>query len=106
VFYASPHLPDGATVIAFELLGRDEYPPSDMVCALGRTNFQGATAVMAEVITNLGGQAWQTTNVAYPVIDNDTHAYWVRMTMGGGGPGFEHRVFAIRILYSVTQPLP
>ena len=93
---------DLLTLPKMQMLGHDTYPPADMTCVLGRTNFTGLTAAMASVVSDLGGNVWQTISISVPIVDNDTHAYWVRVKMGGGTPEFEHRIYAIKI----TSPLP
>lgn len=108
--FAGPvHLPDGATIIALEVLGHDGSTVSgaDVNATLGRTSFSGGTLAMATVSSQQGGGVWQTTSILSPVVDNDTHSYWVRVSLFGGAvPPSDVTLRAIRIIYRITQPLP
>jgi len=106
-FVASPHLPDGATILAMEMIGFDGFIVANMICTLGRTNFAGERQEMAEVESLTGGSVWQTTDIVSPTVDNDTHAYWIYASLQGGNfPDNQHRLTAVRLIYSITQPLP
>ena len=109
---ASLHLPDGATVIAMELIGNSTFTNIEdhhMTCYLGRTNFSGDVAEMARVENLTGGNVHQTTDILFPTIDNDTHAYFVLVVMRVNPQALEddrHRLIAVRLIYSITKPLP
>ena len=105
-FATSIHLPDDATIVMLETTGRDgaNTPGTvglDIVTTLGRTTFAGAASVMATTTSAGGGSVWNTTSIATPVVDNGTHSYWVRVKMSGPST-----LFAVRVLYRVTSPLP
>ena len=111
--YGAPlHLPDGVTVIVMELIGNSTFTNIDdhhMSCQLGRTNFSGDLLVMARVENLTGGLVHQTTDILFPTIDNDTHAYWVRVVMRVNPQALEddrHRLIAVRLIYEITTPLP
>jgi hypothetical protein len=108
-FHAGAHLPDGATLLAAEMIGRDgvTFPGFDMRCVVGRTSFSGDVEFMAEVFSDSSGSPWRTEDITFPTINNNTHAYWVHLDLSGGPDvETEHRVTAVRLIYSVTQPLP
>jgi len=112
-YIACPHLPDGATIVAMELIGEDTYAIEgfdfDMTCTLGRTDFSGSAAEMASVVSLTGGNVWQTSDITNPTIDNDTHAYWVRVLLKIGPQilnDMEQRLTAVRLIYEITSPLP
>jgi hypothetical protein len=107
-FACSVHLPDGATIVALEALGHDGSTSTgqDIVTTLGRTSFSGSSADMASVNSIVGGSVWQTTAIAFPVVNNNTHAYWLKVRLGGGTAPFDTTIFAVRILYRITVPLP
>ncbi len=107
-FATSVQLPDGARVVMLEVLGHDGATSTgfDIVTTLGRSTFSGASFLMATSTSEFGGSVWQTTSISSPDIDNDTNSYWVRVSLGGGVPPFDTTLYAIRILYEITQPLP
>jgi hypothetical protein len=80
-----------------------------MTCILGRTDFSGAAVEMASVVSLTGGNVWQTSDITHPTIDNDTHAYWVRVSLKIGPEilnDMEQRLTAVRLIYEITSPLP
>jgi len=99
-FATSVQLPDGATVVMLEVHGHDGATSTgfDIVTTLGRTAFSGTAFLMASVSSEGGGSVWQETTITSPIIDNDTNAYWVRVSLGGGIPPFDTTLHAIRIL--------
>jgi hypothetical protein len=110
LFWASPHLPDGAMVLAMEIIGFDgvTLPGFDMQCILLRKSFSGGDSeLMAEVNSDLTGSPWRTEDITSPTINNNFNAYVVRAELLGGPTAeTEHRLTAVRLIYSVTQPLP
>lgn len=106
-FACSVHLPDGAEIVAIEVAGHDGSSTRDMDVALGRTSLFGASSTMAFVTSAGGGSVWITHSIAQPVVDNNTHAYWLRANLDFGGvPPFDCTLFAVQIQYRVSTPLP
>jgi hypothetical protein len=107
-FACGVHLPDGATIIFMEATGRDGTTSvaSDITVTLGRTSFGGVSSTLASVNSGVGGSVWTTSSIASPVVNNNTHAYWVKVRLGGGFAPFDNTFFGMRILYQVSSPLP
>lgn len=107
-FVTCVHLPDGATVVMVETLGHDgaTNPLGNITTTFGRTSFAGTALVMATTTSAAGGSVWNTTSISSPIVDNNTNSYWLRVGLGGGIPPFDCTLFAVRVLYRVSNPLP
>ena len=68
---------------------------------MGNLSYDASESDLLELFSGSG-----RVKNAEVVVNNNTHAYWLRVRLGGGLAPFDCTVFAVRILYRVSTPLP
>jgi len=108
--YAPVHLPDGATVTELRAFLHDNVPDGDVYVSLEAENLGGGTLVLAVILTDGTPGTIEAVDdtIQDAVIDNSTHAYYLRAvyTVPPADGETYFRIRPVRIAYEITSPLP
>ena len=108
--YAPVHLPDGATVTELRAFLHDNVPDSDVFVSFEAESVSGGSLILAVIFTEgiPGTIEAVDDTIESAVIDNSTHAYYLRAVYtvppADGETYFSIR--PVRIAYEVTTLLP
>jgi hypothetical protein len=109
-YYMAPlTLPHGATITNITATVVDNSTVSNIRVDLSRTNIfdasVGTLATMQSAGNSAAVQTLSNSAIGTPVVDNLNHAYWVGAVLWSTNLG-EAKLVAVRVTYTVSQPLP
>ncbi len=109
-FYTTPELPHGATLVSVEALVQDNAGGHDISFDLiKRSIVNGAGGTIASASTSGISAGYQTISdntIADDLIDNDNYYYYLAVAWTQPPTPSDIKFFAIKITYTISEPLP